>query len=186
MRSSQIGQHKPHSASRSIMSDAAAHRGRPPHTTAPSNSISFYKTESVSPTNQCTTLPRIATQHSTRADRKLPTQNCPRRATQRKFTIARIGVLMSHAAAHASQSASRNAESTHLVSKKQNAQTRRATHDLQQAGTTCTAQHKSVSIDTVSLCVKHTNTIPTNRAHAATASDSPRPHCALEMSLAEL
>lgn len=45
---------------------------------------------------------------------------------------------------------------------------------------------KSVSIDTVSLCVKHTNTIPTNRAHAATASDSPRPHCALEMSLAEL
>lgn len=107
MRSSQIGQHKPHSASRSIMSDAAAHRGRPPHTTAPSNSISFYKTESVSPTNQCTTLPRNATQHSTRADRKLPTQNCPRRATQRKFTIARIGVLMSHAAAHASQSASR-------------------------------------------------------------------------------
>ena len=77
---------------------------------------------------------------------------------------------MSHAAAHASQSASRNAESTHLVSKKQNAQTRRATHGLQQAGTTCTAQHKSVSIDTVSLCVKHTNTIPIN----CTRTEQPR------------
>lgn len=169
------------------MSDTAAHRGCPPHTTAPSNSISFYKTESVSPANQCSTLPHNTTQCS--HTRRQKTAHTKLHTTR---YIAQV-----HNSTHRSVDDTRRStrkpecfaltHNTHISSqRKQNAHIERATHGLQQAGTTCTAQHKSVSIDTVSLCVKHTNTIPTNRAHTTTASDSPRPRCALEMSLAEL
>lgn len=64
------------------LSDAAAHRARTPHTTAPSNSISFYKTESVSPAHQRTTRTRSSNDKHTHAlTDKAARHRVPRSAT---------------------------------------------------------------------------------------------------------
>lgn len=143
MRSLQRGRHKPHSASRSKCltpprTEVALH-------TQQRQAIQFHSTK-------LNRFPQHTNAQLCHTTRRNTATRADRQTAHTKLHTTRY-IAQVHNSTHRSVDDTRRStrkpecfaltHNTHISSqKKQNAHIERATHDLQQAGTTCTAQHE--------------------------------------------